>query len=73
MRAADARRIVAELGLEDRVAKEAVDAPPLTDEQRVALRSILLTPDAEEAALTPGATSSFAVHDRLPGHEANPV
>jgi hypothetical protein len=41
--AADARRFVAEHGLEDHVQKAATDAPPLTDPQRDALRHIRLS------------------------------
>jgi hypothetical protein len=72
MRSADARRIVRDLGADDAVAKAVADAGPLTDEQRIALRSILLAPDVEEAALAEAAPS-LTVHDRLPGHEAGPT
>jgi hypothetical protein len=50
MSAADARRIVDELGVDDAVAKIVADAPPLSDEQLVALRGILMSPDAETAS-----------------------
>jgi hypothetical protein len=55
MRARDARQIVADLGVDDAVAKAAADAPPLTDQQRIALRSILLSPDMTEPAPRLGA------------------
>jgi hypothetical protein len=60
MRAADGRRIVAELDVEDAVAKAAADAPPLSDEQRVVLRGIWLSPDMTKAPPTDGA---FALTD----------
>jgi hypothetical protein len=63
MRAAEARRIVHELGLEERIAKDAVDTPPLTNEQRVALRSILLAPDMTEPAPRLGAGPAVTLTD----------
>jgi hypothetical protein len=47
---ADARQTVADLGAEDAVAKVVADAGPLSDGQRVALRGILLSPNAETAS-----------------------
>jgi hypothetical protein len=62
MTAAEARRIVHDLEAETDVAKLVADAPPLTDEQRVALRGIVLSPNATKAALAERPSSLTATH-----------
>jgi hypothetical protein len=51
MNAADARRFIAEHGLAERVQKIAADAPPLSDDQLVVLRGILLSGNDDGAGL----------------------
>jgi hypothetical protein len=67
--AADARRIVRALGVEDD-AKDVADAPSLSDDQRLVLRAILLAPNMTEPAPDTGAGPVVTVHSRLPGHES---
>jgi hypothetical protein len=57
MIADDARRFVAEHGLDDHVAKAAADAPEITGAQLDALRHLWVFQNAEGAALTKTAPS----------------
>jgi hypothetical protein len=71
MTAATVRAFIAVLGLEDRVAEIAADAPELSDAQHEELRAIFVS-NATKAA-PHQAASVLTDHDGMPRHESGPL